>query len=96
MSAGASKHHQIQQGVGSQTVGTVDTGTGGLATGKQPWHHLITLLGCVGDDLWENRTVNNYIIKWFTVIKLGETQLRLDTEHSLYLSTYFRVIQQDF
>lgn len=52
VSAGATKHHQIQQGVGSQTVGTMDTGTGSLATGKQPWHHLVTLLVRVGDDLW--------------------------------------------
>lgn len=38
---GSAKHHQIQQGVGTQPVGTVDTGTGSLTTGIQPWHHLV-------------------------------------------------------
>lgn len=39
--AGSAEHHQIQQGVGTQSVSTMDAGTGCLATGIQARDHLV-------------------------------------------------------
>ena len=39
--AGAAKDDNVQQGVGAQTVGTVDGGTGGLTGGEETGHNLI-------------------------------------------------------
>lgn len=57
---GAAKHHQIQQRVGSQTVGTMHRGTARLTTCIQAWHHLIfTIL--IRDDLSEIKTAPRII-----------------------------------
>lgn len=52
-SAGSAKYHQIKQGVGTQSVSTVDTGTGSLTTGIQSPNHLVLSTG-MSDHLMGN------------------------------------------
>lgn len=49
-SAGSTEHYQVQKGVGTQSVRTVDAGTRRLATGIQTRNHLIGSIG-MSDDL---------------------------------------------
>merc|ERR1719204_2507639 len=50
VSASPTKDNQIQEGVSSQPVGTVDRGAGSFACSPQTIHHLV-LATLVGDDL---------------------------------------------
>lgn len=55
---GTAEDDQVQQGVGAQSVGTVDGDTGGFTAGHQAWDHLVlavlvdgeTLTGPLGGD----------------------------------------------
>lgn len=49
-SAGSAEHYQVQEGVGAQSVRTVDAGARRLTTGVQTRNHLIGSVG-VSDDL---------------------------------------------
>lgn len=43
--AGSAEHHQVQQRVSPQSVGTVDTGTRRLTAGIQSRNHLVNSVG---------------------------------------------------
>ena len=47
--AGTAEHHNVEQGVGSQTVGTVDGGTGGFTRCEQALHNLFCWMGRKGE-----------------------------------------------
>lgn len=49
-SAGSTEHYQVQKGVGTQSVSTVDAGTSRLAAGIQTRNQLISSIG-MSDDL---------------------------------------------
>lgn len=49
-SAGSAEHYQVQKGVSTQSVRTVDASTCRLATGVQTRNHLIGSIG-ISDDL---------------------------------------------
>lgn len=49
-STGSTEHDQVQEGVSTQSVSTVDAGTSRLATGIQTRNHLIAPIG-MSDDL---------------------------------------------
>lgn len=49
-SAGSTEHYQVQKGVGTQSVSTVDAGTCRLATGIQTRNQLIGSIG-MSDNL---------------------------------------------
>lgn len=57
---GPAEHHQVQQRVGSQSVGAVDTGAGRLAAGVQAADHLVrSVLVC--DDLEEDGLISVFV-----------------------------------
>ena len=61
--ASPTKDNQIQEGVSSQPVGTVDRGAGSFACSPQTIHHLV-LATLVGDHL-KKKTIPNSTIKRF-------------------------------
>ena len=57
--ASPTKDNQIQEGVSSQPVGTVDRGAGSFACSPQTIHHLV-LATLVGDDLKKDNPKFNH------------------------------------
>jgi len=57
MGTGPTKDHQLQERVGSQSVGSMNRSTSSLPSCIQPWHHLVSFLPGVLDHL-DNRKEN--------------------------------------